>query len=229
MKFPSKKILIFGALIIAVLLFAYYAKLSDYFTLQKIQQNHRCLKLFVQKNYLLSVFIYIGTYSLLLACALPIVMPLALIGGFLYGVLWGVLYAGTSCLLGSLISFLILRYVVAHWIRDWHDERIARFNEKLQKHGPSYLLMLHFLSVIPLFVINFLAAMARVPLMTVMWVTLVGTLPLNALSVIAGTQLSSIHSFKDIFSPTIMLLLALLAVVAIAPLFMKHIKGLFRV
>lgn len=225
MKLPSRKLIIYALLALLILIFIYYVKFSDYFTLQKLQDNHRCLTEFVQKNYVLSVLIYIGTYSLLLACAMPVVMPFALIGGFLYGLFWGLLYAGISCLIGSLISFLVLRYVVVHWIRGWHDARIIKFNEQIQKYGYSYLLMLHFLSVIPMFVINLLAAMANVPLLTVMWVTLVGTFPLNALCVFAGRELSSIHSFKDIFSPPIMILLALLALVAIAPLVIRKIKG----
>lgn len=225
MKFKKRTIIIYGLLAIAVLVFIYFVKFSDYFTLKKLQENHRCLTEFVQKNYLLSVIIYIATYSLLLACAMPVVMPMALIGGFLYGIFWGLLYAGLSCLIGSIVSFLVLRYVVAHWIASWHDTRIMKFNEQVQKYGYSYLLMLHFLSVIPLFVINLLAAIANVPLITVIWVTIIGTLPLNALCVFAGRQLSSIHSFKDIFSPTIMILLALLALVALAPLLIRKIKG----
>lgn len=225
MKFKKRKLILYGLLAILVLIIIYFVKFSDYFTLEKLQENHRFLTEFVHDNYLFSVFIYIGIYSLLLACAMPVVMPMALIGGFLYGIFWGLLYAGTSCLIGSIVSFLILRYVVSHWIRGWHDARITKFNEQIQKYGYSYLLMLHFLSVIPLFVINLLAAIANVPLTTIIWVTLIGTFPLNALCVFAGRQLSSIHSFKDIFSPTIMILLALLALVAVAPLLIKKIKG----
>jgi uncharacterized membrane protein YdjX (TVP38/TMEM64 family) len=225
MKISKRTLIIFLLIAIVVLVSIYFVKYSDYFTLKKLQENHRSLTGFVQNNYLLSVIIYIGTYSLLLACGMPIVMPFALIGGFLYGIFWGLLYAGISCLLGSIVSFLVLRYVVAHWIRSWHDARIIKFNEQIKKYGYSYLLMLHFLSVVPMFVINLLAAMANVPLSTVIWVTILGTLPLNALCVFAGQQLSSIQSFKDIFSPTIMILLALLALVALAPMLIKKIKG----
>jgi uncharacterized membrane protein YdjX (TVP38/TMEM64 family) len=225
MKLPSRKLIIYILLAVMGLVFFYYVKFSDYFTLEKLQENHRYLTGFVANNYPFSVLIYIGIYSLLLACAMPVVMPLSMIGGFLYGIFWGLIYAGISCMIGSIISFLILRYVVAHWIRGWNDERIAKFNEKLQKYGYSYLLMLHFLSVIPLFVINLLAALAKVPLRTVIWVTVIGTLPLNVLCVFAGRKLSSLHSFKDIFSPTIMILLALLALVALAPLVIRKIKG----
>lgn len=226
MKFTVRKLIIYGLLLaIVILVFIYYEKFSDYFTLQKLQENHRYLTDFVQKNYLLSVIIYISIYSLLIACGMPIIMPIALIGGFLYGFFFGLLYAQISCLIGSIVSFLVLRYVIAHWIASWHNERIMRFNEQVKKYGYSYLLMLHFLSVIPLFVINLLAAIANVPLFTVIWVTIIGALPFNALCVFAGRQLSSIHSVKDIFSPTIIILLAILALLALAPLVIRKIKG----
>jgi uncharacterized membrane protein YdjX (TVP38/TMEM64 family) len=226
MKFITRKLIIY-ALILAVIILVsiFYVKYSDYFTLQKLQENHRSLTEFVQANYLISVIIYIGIYSLLIACGMPIIMPIAMVGGFLYGFFWGLLYAQISCLIGSIISFLVLRYVIAHWIASWHNERIMKFNEQVKKYGYSYLLMLHFLSVIPLFVINLLAAVANVPLITVIWVTIVGALPFNALCVFAGRQLSTIHSFKDIFSPTIIILLAILALLALAPLLIRKIKG----
>ena len=211
MKLPSKNIIFIGGGLVGFLIFFYYARVGDYFTLEHLHENHRFLKQFVTNHYLISVFIYVGIYSLLLACALPVVMPLALIGGFLYGMVGGLGYASLSCLLGSVVSFLVLRYVVAHWIRGWHNQRIEEFNHQVQKYGYSYLLMLHFLSIIPLFVINLLAAVANVPLFTVIWVTALGTLPLNFLCVMAGQQLSTIHSFKDIFTPTIVILLLLLA------------------
>lgn len=229
MKPAVKKLMLFALLFGAFVFLFYYLSLSDYFTLKKLQANHAYLKNFVSNHYFLSVLIYISVYSLTLACGLPIVMPLALIGGFLYGVVFGLLYAGISCLFGSVISFLILRYVVAHWIRGWHNDRVDRFNAQVQKYGYSYLLILHFLSVIPMFVINLLAAVAKVKLRTVMWVTILGTLPLNLLCVIAGQQLSTIHSLKDIFSPTIITLLSILAVVAIAPLVFKKMRGSFGI
>ena len=225
MKLRTKNIIILIAALAAVIIFFYYFRISDYFTIEKLKENNLFLKSFVQKHYMLSVLIYIGTYSTLIACALPIVMPLALIGGFLYGLTFGLLYAGVSCLIGSIVTFLALRHFVGHWIRDWHNERIDRFNKQIQKYGYSYLLILHFLSIVPMFVINLLAAMAKVPLFTVIWVTMLGTLPLNLLCVYAGRQLSSIHSFNEIFSPTIIILLCLLALFACAPLFLKKIKG----
>lgn len=216
------------AIIVIVVLF-YIFGLGDYLTLKTIQDNKHCLYDWVHKHYFLSVFIYIASFSISLTCALPIVMPFALMGGFLYGFFWGLLYVEISCLLGSIFSFVILRYVIGHWIHGWHNERVERFNQQVQKYGYTYLLLLHFLSIIPLFVINLLAAMARVPLSKIIWITILGTLPLNLICVMAGQKLSTIQSFKDIFSGSMIVVVVLFGVVIITPLFIKKLRNWFGI
>lgn len=225
MKLPSKKVMIITLLAATLIGIGYMFGAGDYFSLERLQQHHHFFKEFVASHYLASVGIYLAVFTMAMACGLPIVMPLALIGGFLYGLFLGVLFACVSCVAGSVISFLVLRYVVVNWIEHWHNERIERFNHRLQKYGYSYLLILHFLSVIPMAVINLLAAIANVPLATVAGITLVGTLPFNILCVVAGRQLSTVRSIKDLFSPTILILLSILIVFACIPLFVKKIKG----
>lgn len=225
MKKLSIKLVLFGVAAIAIAFFFYYFQINEYFTIEELKKHHHYLKEFVQERYIFSVCIYVAIFSSFVACALPVVIPLAIIGGFLYGTFGGLAYATVSCLIGSIVSFLVLRYVMAHWIRGWHNQRIDTFNQQVQKYGYSYLLMLHFLSIIPMFVINLLAAVANVPLKTIIWVTLIGPMPLNFICVMAGQKLSSIHSFKDIFSPGMMILLGLLAAVACAPVLIRKIRG----
>ncbi len=230
MKLISKRLIGLLILVIIVLLVAInYKTLAHFFTLDQIKKNNVCLAGYVARNYYFSVIVYMAVFIGTVACGLPLVIPLALIGGFLYGMVLGLLFVTISCVIGSLISFTVLRYVVSDWVRSWHNERVDRFNEQVNKYGYSYLLMLHFLSVIPIFVINLLAAIAKVPLITVLWVTVVGTFPLNFLCVMAGKELGSIRSFNDIFSPTILLLLGIMALIVCVPMLIKKLKGGLRV
>lgn len=225
MKLFSTRTLIFTLLVIgAVLLFINYQALANFFTLEQLKRNNECLALYVKDHYVVSVLVYVALFSIIVACGLPLILPLSLIGGFLYGLIPGLIFATLSCLIGSMFSFIVLRYVISDWVRGWHNERINQFNQQVRKYGYSYLLMLHFLSVIPIFVINLLAAVAKVPLKTVAWVTILGTFPLNFLCVMAGRELSTITSFKDIFSPTILFFLALLVLIAVFPIIMRKLK-----
>lgn len=223
--FSSRTIIWILLAVIALLVFINYQALSNFFTIEQLKKNNECLAAYVKDHYLFSVLIYIAVFSIIVACGLPLIFPLSLIGGFLYGLIPGLLFATISCLIGSLFCFMVLRYVVSDWVRSWHNERIDKFNQQINKYGYSYLLMLHFLSVVPIFVINLLAAVAKVPLKTVAWVTLLGTLPLNFLCVMAGKELSNINSFRDIFSPTILILLVLLVLIACAPIVIRKVKG----
>lgn len=230
MKYFSSKTIIWILLaVIAILVFINYQALANFFTLEQLKKNNECLAVYVKDHYLFPVLIYITVFSIIVACGLPLIFPLSLIGGFLYGLIPGLIFATLSCLIGSVFLFVVLRYVVGDWVKNWHNERINKFNQQVNKYGYSYLLMLHFLSVVPIFVINLLAAVAKVPLKTVAWVTVLGTLPLNFLCVMAGKELSNINSFKDIFSPTILLLLAILVIIALAPMLIRKIKGSFHV
>lgn len=229
MKLPSNKTLFILLLVAAFIIGAYFLGASDYLSLAQFQKHNTYFKECVTNHYFASIVVYVGIFTMVMACGLPIAMPLAMIGGFLYGTFLGLVLAMLSCLIGSIISYLVLRYVVVHWIEHWHSDRIERLHVQLQKYGYSYLLVLHFLSVIPMFVINLLAAIANVPLAIIIGITLIGTFPFNVLCVIAGQQLSTITSFKDIFSPTILVLLGILILFACLPLFIKKIKGLLGV
>ena len=92
------------AILASIFILFYWIGVAEYFTLQNLQKNHLFLKAYVHDHYLLSVSIYIALFSGLLACGLPIVIPMALIGGFLYGLYWGIFYASASCLIGSVTS-----------------------------------------------------------------------------------------------------------------------------
>ncbi len=226
MQFSLRKIILI-ALVVGIGIFFYYFKTHNYFSLENIKQHKVMLKAFVEEHYVYSVFLFLAIFSIAIACGLPIIIPFAVIGGFLYGIYFGLLYVTISCLIGSLVSFLVLRYVVVHWIRGWHDEQLNKFHKRLERFGYSYLFILQFLSVIPLFVINMLAAVANVPLRIVLLATAVGTFPLNLLCVFAGQRLSDIQSFNEIFSPTMVTLLLILAAIATIPLFLKKNKGFF--
>jgi uncharacterized membrane protein YdjX (TVP38/TMEM64 family) len=229
MKFPSNKTLLILFLIVVVIIGAYCLGFGDFLSLPELQKHNNYFKQCVANHYFASILVYVGIFTMVMACGLPIAMPLAMLGGFLYGKLLGLILAMISCLIGSVISYLVLRYVVVRWIEHWHNDRIERLHVQLQKYGYSYLLVLYFLSVVPMFVINLLAAIANVPVATVAGITLIGTLPFNLICVIAGQQLSTITSFKDIFSPTILVLFAILILIACLPIFLKKIKGSFGV
>lgn len=207
----------------------YYFDLDEFAKLSYVQEKSSALCHLVKENYWVAVIIYMIIYILIIACALPAVAPLSMLGGYLFGLVRGFLFALTSATLGSTIYFLLMRYVFSNLAKNKFGDRLTQFNERMKKYGATYLLTLQLLTIIPFFVINTFAALADVSLPTFIWTTIVGTIPLQGIYVFAGQELSTINSVKDILKPPILMLFFLLALLAFLPMIIRRFKSNYEV
>ncbi len=211
------------ALVVFILLLRKFG-VGKYFTLAALKEDSVHLKHLVEAYYFPSILVYIASYTLIIACAIPAVAPLTILGGFLFNALPGLLYAEIGATAGSIITFLFVRYVVSNLVRTRYRARLDKFNEQIKAYGYSYLLTLQLLTIIPFFVINTLAGLADVPLFTFIWTTAVGSLPLLFIYALAGRQLGEIEAVRDILKPHIIALLIVLALLALLPMVIKRIR-----
>ncbi len=217
-----KKALFAGFILISGIIVAWYLGLHEYLTLDAMKENRAYLEAAVQAHYFRSVLIFIAIYIAVIATAMPGVPPLTMIGAFLFGFIPGGFYASIAATTGTTISFLIIRYVLSGVIRGKYAQKLERFNEKIASHGVAgYLLTLQLIGLIPFFVINTLAALADVPFKTFLWTTYVGSLPILFIYAFAGRQLSLVESIRDIFSPSIIVLLVFLILLTLMPIFLR--------
>lgn len=222
MNSGTKKALLISCVAMILVFIAWHYGLHTYFSLSSLQANRAYLEEMVQRNYLHAVLIFMAIYAAVISLGMPGVPPLTMIGGFLFGFLPAVVYATISATIGTTISFLLIKYVLANVIRGKYAQKLDRFNEKIASHGAaSYLLTMQLMGIIPYFVINVLAALANVSTVTFMWTTLVGSVPILFVYAFAGRQLGMVESVGDIFSPSIIALLAVLVLVAMMPLFLR--------
>jgi len=222
MNSGAKKALVMCIIAAVIVGVAWYFGLHQYFSLTALRENRIYLEESVQRNYLQSVIIFIVVCVAVISLGMPGVPPLTMIGGFLFGVVPSALYVCVGATIGTTISFLFIRYVLGNVIKGKYAQKLERFNEKIASYGAaSYLLTLQLMGVIPYFVINILAALANVSTLTFVWTTFVGSLPILFIYAFAGRQLYMVESVKDIFSPSIIALLALLVLVSMMPLFLK--------
>lgn len=223
MNYSVKRgLLILGALA-GLSALAYYSGIGHYFSLEALQKQSGALKIAVENNYGHAVIMFMAIFAILVALTLPVVGPLTLLGGYLFGVLPGFGYSLLASTFGATLSFLIIRYALSSLLRNRYKEQLALFQDKMQKHGYSYLLMLQLLSVIPFVVINTLAAVTHVPLHTLFITTLLGTAPLLFIYSWAGQQLGTISSMQDILSPQLIIILVILALMSLLPIFFKNL------
>lgn len=208
--------------IIGFIALIYYLGIDNYISLEHVQKQSASIKHAVAQDYMASVIYFLTLYVVLITCALPVVGPLTILGGYLFGLLPGFLYSLTAACVGSLISFLCIRYLLSSLVRNRYKVKLERFNQKIKTYGFTYLLTLQLLTVFPYVVINTLAALTDVPLIAFIWTTIVGSAPLIFIYALAGRQLGTLQSLGDILSPSMLLLLILLAGLALVPMIFKR-------
>jgi uncharacterized membrane protein YdjX (TVP38/TMEM64 family) len=201
----------------------WYFDIGHYFTLERLQEDSAYLKQIVERDYITAALVYIVLFAVIIATALPVVAPLTMLGGFLFGIFPGVIAADIGATLGAAGCFLIVRYVMRNTITGRYQKQLESFKNQLQQNGSSYLLTLQLVSVIPFFVINTLAALADVPLVTFSWTTAVGSFPFLLVYAFAGRQLHTMHSLSDIVKPSMLLLFAALGILALMPLLIRKL------
>lgn len=218
MEKSFKKIIIL-VLMVAVILLIEYLYFGNHFTLESLKNDKDFLQNYVNQNYLSAVFIYIAIYILSVSFFIPDTAVLVLAGGYLFGVIPCVIYVNIAVTIGSGFAFLICRYLVGEWWQKIYNDKLVKFNYEVNTNGYLYLLTIRFIPVFPYFLVNILAALTAVPFITFIWTTSVGILPGSLLYAFAGSQLNTISSLKDIFSPKILFVFLLLAAL---PFFLRR-------
>lgn len=219
-----RSIIAIGFLVGLYALVRYFA-LDYYLSLAFFKEQNENLRAWVQKDYLWAAMVYMAVYAAIIACSIPSVGPLTIAGGFMFGIIPGTIYAVVGATIGATIAFLLYRSVLYGAMTRKYALRIEPFKKNVATYGASYLLMMHFMSVVPYFIINIVAAVAQVPMLTFLWTTVVGIIPLAFVYAFAGGELGCIESVSDIFSLPIIMALLLLVILSFAPILVKRLQS----
>jgi len=224
-KYTVKRALIVGCILLFVIILLRYFGVGNYLTFEQLKSNSTYLKQLVGYNYWFSVAIYLGVYLAVIACCIPATPPLTIVGGFLFGVVPGIVYSLIGATVGATISFLLVRYVLKNTVSIYFHDKIEQFNKQVTVYGmASYLLILQFVTIFPFFVVNTLAGLANVPLWTFVWTSLVGSFPSLLVYTLAGRQLGTIESARDLFSPSLLIVFVILILIVLFPLFLRKFR-----
>lgn len=225
MKFLNRRVVVALAIILAIVMF-YTFGLSQFFSLQQLQIYSHRLQTFVDNHYTASVIVYQLLLALVVILGLPVVTLFIIAAGHLFGVLWGLVYSDIAMSVGACVAVYAYRYLFFAQLEQRWSEKLSNFIREVKAHGGSYLLSMQLLSAIPFFVINTVAVIARIPLFTVAWTSAVGSLPFLLIYLIAGSQLFSLTSLKDLMSFKMMLVFAAIALLAMLPILIRKLRSL---
>lgn len=172
-----------------------------------------------------SVAVYIGSMILIVALSLPIVIPVVIASGYLFGLFLGALYSVIATVIGALVPFLIVRYLCGNYIKKRYSKKFATFNTRVEQYGANYVLVLHYLAIVPFFIINTFAGLTNMSLMTFMRLTALGSFPVYLIYTFAGHELSEVNSLSDMLSWPVIIAMLLLLLLAAIPIVIQRLKG----
>ncbi len=147
---------------------------------------------------------YFVVYVAVAALSLPGAAILTLAGGGVFGLGWGLLLVSFASSIGATLSFLMARFVLQSTVQARFGARLAEFNRGVEREGALYLFSLRLVPLVPFFVINLAMGLTAMRTRTFYWVSQLGMLAGTAVYVNAGTQLTHIHSLKDVISPALL-------------------------
>lgn len=226
----GKKLLLlagFGALIAAFFAF----DLNQYVSYQGLAANEAALKRAVADNPWLTALAYMAVYIIAVAFSLPGALWLSLAGGLMFGTWQGGLLIIISATIGAGCLFLAARYVIGDALRARAGPALQKFEASFNRDAASYMLVLRLLPIFPFFIVNLGAALVGVRFSVFMATTFFGIMPGTFVFASIGNGISVVLQAGErpdlsvMSKPEIALPLVALAVLSLAPIVWRRIKG----
>jgi uncharacterized membrane protein YdjX (TVP38/TMEM64 family) len=158
----------------------------------------------------------VGPLFILLLCLIHAVVwyPAEIVdvaAGFAYGFWPALALCMAGWLLNGLVAYEIGRHVarpVLH--RAIGAERFERAEQSVRHGGITLLLAVRLVPIIPFSLVSYAAGAAGVPVLRFAWTTVVGYIPITAISILLGTRLEHFSPTDPVVIASVLGLLALL-------------------
>ena len=205
----KKKIIAVGLFLLAVVLF-FSLDAGQYLNLDYLKAERRALTAYQHNHPLQTALIFFIAYILITGVSLPGAAVMTLAGGAIFGLAWGALLVSFGSVIGATIAFLLTRYLFHDYVQRKFGARLAPINRGIEREGNLYLFTMRLIPVFPFFMVNVLMALTPIRTLNFALVSQAGMLLPTIIFVNAGTRLAAIESPRDVFSPGLLLSLALL-------------------
>jgi uncharacterized membrane protein YdjX (TVP38/TMEM64 family) len=131
--------------------------------------------------------------------------------GFAYGFFPALCLVMAGWLLNGVICWAIGRSVARPLLDRWFGEdRFERVEGSIERGGPTLLIAMRLIPILPFSIVSYAAGAARVPIWRFLWTTVVGYLPITMISVYFGTRLEGLSLTDPLVLASALALLALL-------------------
>ena len=131
---------------------------------------------------------------------------LTLVFGWYFGFRDALVLVSFASTAGATLAFLLSRFLFRDTIQRRFGDRLASFNESLEREGPFYLFTLRLIPAVPFFVINAVMGLTPLKVWTFWWVSQVGMLAGTVVYVYAGSSVPNLdtlaeHGINAVFTP----------------------------
>jgi uncharacterized membrane protein YdjX (TVP38/TMEM64 family) len=221
-------------LILGFLALGYAMGWQRFFSLDYLAHSQAMLQSYVAANPVLSAAGFFAAYTLAVAVSFPAASILSIFAGFLFGWLVGGLIVAFAATLGACMLFLAAQSAFGDSLRNRVGGVAKAMTEGFEKDAFSYLLFLRLAPIFPLFVINIVPALFKVPLRTYAIATIIGILPGTfaytflgqgiGSSLDAATKAGTTLNVKDLITPQLLTAFIVLALAALLPIVIKRLR-----
>jgi uncharacterized membrane protein YdjX (TVP38/TMEM64 family) len=245
---PLWRRLLGPAVLVIVLLAAYFSGLGQYLTLQSIADNRAALAAYTSEHWLLSIMAFMAIYTVAVAVSFPGASILTILAGLLFGWFAGGMATIFAATTGATILFQIAKSSFGDVLAKKAGTRMAAISKGFADDAFNYLLFLRLVPAFPFWLVNIAPALANVKLRTFVTATFLGIIPATFAFAFVGSGLDSIitaqqksHaqcvaekgvaacpfelSLSSLITPQLLIAFAALGVVALIPVALKKWKS----
>lgn len=222
---------VFAALIGAFFVFDLDALISY----QGLAENEAALKRAVAENRAITILAYMAVYIAAVVFSLPGALWLSLAGGLMFGTWQGGIIIILAATIGACGLFIAARYVIGDSLRaraagKW-GASLQKFEAAFNRDAWSYMLVLRLLPIFPFFIVNLGAALVGVRFPVFVLTTFFGIMPGTFVFASIGNGISVLlqagqrPDLNVMTSPQILGPLVALALLSLAPMVWRRVKG----
>lgn len=229
-SFRNTVIKLFILLAMGSVIFVAYRNYGDVLSLDNLSSRETALRQYQLDNPVLVYGFAFLCYVAVTGLSLPGAAMLTLAFGWYFGFVRGVLLVSIASTTGATLAFLLSRNLLRDSIQNKFGDKLASFNESLEREGAFYLFTLRLIPAIPFFVINVVMGLTPIRTSTYWWVSQLGMLPGTAVFVYAGSQFPNLKMLAEkggggILTPQLIMAFVLLG---LFPIIVKKVVAKWR-
>ena len=187
----------------------------------------------IKSNFLLAIIFYSFLYIVCVAFSIPVASYLTLIGGAIFN--WLALpVVVISATIGATIIFILSKSILANYFSKKIIKKYKSLEKGFSKNHFYYLLFLRLIPFAPFFVVNILAGIVNMRIISYFFATFIGIIPGTTIYIFTGITFSELFQNSqipefNITSSKYFLIILLLSILSLSPIiFKKFLKNLMR-